>query len=123
GEEVHVAGDRCDAERGGGRLDHRAEGRTFRARERLERGIEQYAHLADVLLQRDHRNQDADVLLLREPEECGKLSPHQLRILEQEAHAAPSERGVGLEWERQEWHGLVCAVAESTDSDGHTLPT
>src|SRR5439155_19375566 len=52
-------------------------------------------------------NQDANILLLREPEECGKLSPHQLRILEQQAHAAPSERGVGLGGERQERHGLV----------------
>src|SRR5438093_742485 len=47
GEKVYVAGDRGDAERGGGRLDHRAERRTFRARERLERGVEQHAQLAD----------------------------------------------------------------------------
>jgi hypothetical protein len=39
GEEVHVAGDRSDAEHGGGRLDHRTEGGPFRAGERPERGV------------------------------------------------------------------------------------
>jgi hypothetical protein len=82
GEEVDVAGDGGDAQRGGGRLDHRAEGRTFGAGDRLERGVEQRTYLADVLLQRHHRNQDADVLLLREPEKRGELRAYKLGILE-----------------------------------------
>jgi len=42
-----VAGDRGNAERGGGASrSSPPKGGRFRARERLERGVEQYAHLA-----------------------------------------------------------------------------
>ena len=98
---VGVLAERPDIQRGGGRLDHRAERREFRAAELARGRLEHLAHFREVLLHGHERHQDFDFLLLGQPEQRAELGAGELRPLQEQAHAARAELRVFLAVQRR----------------------
>src|SRR5882724_1275885 len=112
GEKIDMPCDRRYPQGGGRRLDHGTERRTFLGAESGTCLVEQPARRTNVLLERDHRNQYADILRLRQTDERAELCPQQQWMLEQQAHAADTEGWVRFQRRPQEGQRLVTADVE-----------
>src|SRR5262249_44771515 len=76
-EKIDMPCNRRNRQRGGGRLDHCAERRAALHAKGYAGLVEEFARRPNVLFERDHRYEHANVLRARQTDEHGELSPQQ----------------------------------------------